>query len=383
MLYLWMPEGQGDWLWCTNGGTWQSAPSVEALIQAVNFTSTSKDAMVFFPSQTAQFDVKPLPRAQYKQLGVQGIHYLLEENSIDAIDHLAIFHHYAQNELHMMAMSKQTRETYQYSLSLLPWHIQALLPDFLIIDTPEAQTLKIMQIHDRTVWRWGEYRGWQSSDLSLIDLWQDPEQKIQVAGLSSLQMSQLADALKDSSVLATKNVDELSADLSKIKNHPFNALLKVKKPSQQSHYWRACAALFVVALSVQVLYDGLRWWKYKKIADQTSELAINQYKQWFPNDGRINEQNLTTQFDAKIRANATADVQVLQLISRVGPILQQANIAAQQVKYQENSLSLHLLTKNAENLKNLTEQFKQQGFSAELGAIQNQGNDVIGIIKVQ
>lgn len=383
MLYLWMPEGQGNWLWCVDGDAWQAATSVEALIQAVNTISASKEAIVFFPSQTAQFDVKPLARAQYKQLGVQGVQYLLEENSIEAIDHLAIFHHYAQNELHMMAMSKQTRETYQYSLSLLPWHIQALLPDFLIIEAPEPHNLNIVQIQDRTLWRWGDYRGWQSSDFSLIDLWQHPEQKIKVAGLSSSQMTQVAETLKDPTQLETASMDELKTHLSKIKNHPFNALLKVKKPSQQSHYWRACAALFVIALSVQVLYDGLRWWKYKKIADQTSELAVNQYKQWFPNDGRINEQNLSTQFNAKIRANASADVQVLQLISRVGPILQQANIAAQQVKYQENSLSLHLLAKNAEHLKNLTDQFKQQGFSAELGAIQNQGNDVVGIIKVQ
>lgn len=383
MLYLWMPEGQGAWLWRIADQSWQSAQSIEQLIQSVQLTYSLKEAIVFFPSQTAQFEMKSLARAQYKQLGVQGVNYLIEENAIDSIDQLAIFHHFAQNEVHFMAITKQTRETYQQVLSLLPWSVQALLPDFLIVATPEKQHINILKTQNRTVWRWGEFNGWQSDDLTLLNLLAHSEDQINTAGLSQSEADDLQQSLLETQSLKYLTESEISADLNKLKQHPFNALLKIKKVSQGSNYWKACAALLVAALSVQVIYDGLRWWKYKKIADQTAELAVNQYKQWFPNETRVNEQNLTTLFTAKIRANASADVQALQLISRIGPILQQANIAAQQVQYKDNSLSLHLITKNSEHLKTLTDQFKQQGFTAELGAIQNQGGNVVGILKVQ
>lgn len=377
-----MPEGQGAWLWRIADQEWQVAHTIEQLIQSVNITYSAKEAIVFFPSQSAHFDVKALNRTQYKQLGVQGVQYLLEENAIDSIDHLAIFQHHAKDELHLMAMSKQTREVYQQTLSLLPWHAQALLPDFLLVPEPKDKHINLVKVHDRTLWRWGQWRGWQSEDLSFVPMLIEEDAQINTKNLTAAQLTQLEQDLLESQTI--QPIDSiLYADVNKLRQHPFNALLKVKKANQENSYWKACAAVLVAAISTQVIYDGLKWWKYKKIADQTAQIAVNQYQQWYPNESRVNEQNLTTNFTSKVRANASADIQALQLISRIGPILQQANIAAQQVQYKENKLDLHLIGKNSEQLKTLTEQFKQQGFTAELGAIQNQGGNIIGIIKVQ
>lgn len=127
----------------------------------------------------------------------------------------------------------------------------------------------------------------------------------------------------------------------------------------------------------------MRWWKYKQLANQTAQLAVDQYKQWFPNETRVNEKNLRSQFSAKMKLNANADTQALQLISRVGPILQQSNIRAEQVQYLNNGLTMNLLAQNSDALTRLTDQFKQQGFAVELGAIRNQGSQVIGMVKVQ
>ena len=44
---------------------------------------------------------------------------------------------------------------------------------------------------------------------------------------------------------------------------------------------------------------------------------------------------------------------------------------------------MNLLAQNSDALTRLTDQFKQQGFAVELGAIRNQGSQVIGMVKVQ
>lgn len=382
MLYVWMPEGQGNWLWCIAGESWQSEPSLEQLIQHVQLRYSDKDAVVFFPTQTAQIESRILQRAQYKQLGVQGIQYLIEENSIEPVDHLSIFHDYQHDILTTMALPTHLRDTYQHTLALLPWHVEALLPDFLLLPEPEDEQLLLAQIEHRILWRWEKLRGWQCIDLDLLNVILPKFKKIKMYNFSLEQEQNLRTQYGELD-LEIESATLSYPEILKSKKHPFNVLVKVKKQRQGVNYWRASAALLVLAIVTQVTYDGLRWWKYKQIADQTAQLAVGQYQQWFPNETRINESNLVTQFTAKVRANASADVRALEMIGRIGPILQQANIPAQQVQYQDNLLSLNLLAPNAESLNTLTEQLKQQGLSAELGAIRNEGQKVVGMIKVQ
>ncbi|GAA5003638.1 type II secretion system protein GspL [Acinetobacter puyangensis] len=382
MLYLAMPEGQGQWLWQLDDGAWQVADSIDQLIQTVQILYKGIDCVVFFPSQSAQFFTQALPRAQYKQLGQQGVAYLIEEYTIDPIDHLAIFHDFHDDQVNFMAMSQMTRETYQKSLALLPWHVLALLPDFLLVPVPDKDNCNIAQIFDRKLVRWSLYRGWSFDDVTLLA--QLPV-TVNIANLYQLDDGLTASVKAiigddvDYRVLALDKIN-----ISRFKQHPFNALLKTKrKQNSGANYWKACAAILCLAVIAQVTYDTLQWWKYQSIANQTAQLAIDQYKQWFPNESRINEQNLNSNFKSKLSSNAAADRQVLQLISRVGPILQQANIAAEQVTYQDNVLNLSLIARNSDVLTRLTEQFKQQGFAVELGAIRNQGSNVIGLVKVQ
>ena len=382
MLYVCMPEGQGTWLWCIDGQQWQSEDNLEQLIQHVQLQGQMKQVVVFFPSQTAQFDSQQLARAQYKQLGTQGIHYLLEDNSIEPIDHLSIFHHYQNDRLSMMALPHHLRETYQHMLALLPWPIEALLPDFLLVPEPVDGQLNLLAVSDRILWRWQGFKGWQCHDLTMLSLLLDGIETVKTYQFSLSQTAELEQQLASHTIDVTDDV-YLLPDFSKAKRHPFNALVKVKQKKQGFNYWKACAALLVVAVLTQVSYDTLRWWKYKQIADQTAQLALAQYQQWFPAETRVNENNLVSQFTSKVRANATEDIRVLEMIAQVGPLLQQANVETQQVQYQDNSLSMSVLAQNAQILNQLSEQFKQQGLNAELGAIRNEGQKVLGMIKVQ
>lgn len=382
MLYLCMPEGQGQWLWQLDDQGWQLADSLDQLIQTVKAIYQGQQAIVFFPSQMAQFYTQQLTRPQYKQLGQSGIQYLIEEQCIEPIDHLAIFHDFHADQLNFIAVTQKIREIYQQSLTLLPWHIQSLLPDFLIIPEPAPHSINIMQIFDRQIIRWAKFRGWIIEDAILLEKLKIEIKQINFYDVSDRLYQNVTEILAQD--VEYRHCESEKLHISNFKQHPFNILLKSKRKNVVSNqYWKACAAILCLVVLIQTIYDGLRWWKYKTIADQTVVLAIDQYKQWFPNENRINEQNLKTNFKAKLQSNAVADRQALQLISRVGPILQQASIRAEQLNYQNNALTLSVFAKNSDALSKLAEQFKQQGFSVELGTIRNQGTDVVGLIKVQ
>ncbi len=150
-----------------------------------------------------------------------------------------------------------------------------------------------------------------------------------------------------------------------------------------SGYWKACAAVFLGILVLQFGYDAVRWYQYKKVANQTAAQAVDQFKYWFGQNYPVTEQNIKSQFEGQLRQSQIADTQALQLISRIGPVLMQNQIVAQRINYDASVLSMELKANSSDTLNALTKQLGQQGFKVELGNIQASGTGAIGLVRVQ
>ena len=379
MLYLWMPETNGTWYWSA-GENWLQAHSLEQLIQDLQ-AHNGKEAVVYFPSRNAQVLQQPMTKAHYKQLGQEGVKYLLEEYVTLPIDHMKVVHHFQNDQLNVMGVAQSTIETWQHALSLLPIQIAAFLPDFLILPTPEKNQVVIVNLYDHLLIRESEWSGNSVDDLGLFLEFQTPETQYKLANLNSSELA---------SVLAASNQDQYTEfsyqfqPLLKAKQHPFNVLPKSKNAEVQwSGYWKASALILFAVILVQLGYDALRWSKLKKVADQTAVQAVDQYKYWFGENSRVTEQNIKSQFESQLRMSQLGDTQALSLLSRVGPILMQKQIIAQQVNYDASTLAMSLKAKSADDLQGLTQQLNQQGFQAELGNVQADSVGAIGVVKVK
>ncbi len=379
MLYLWMPETNGTWYWSA-GENWLQAHSLEQLIQDLQ-AHNGKEAVVYFPSRNAQVLQQPMTKAHYKQLGQEGVKYLLEEYVTLPIDHMKVVHHFQNDQLNVMGVAQSTIETWQHALSLLPVQIAAFLPDFLILPTPEKNQVVIVNLYDHLLIRESEWSGNSVDDLGLFLEFQTPETQYKLANLNSSELA---------SVLAASSQDQYTEfsyqfqPLLKAKQHPFNVLPKSKNAEVQwSGYWKASALVLFAVILVQLGYDALRWSKLKKVADQTAVQAVDQYKYWFGENSRVTEQNIKSQFESQLRMSQLGDTQALSLLSRVGPILMQKQIIAQQVNYDASTLAMSLKAKSADDLQGLTQQLNQQGFQAELGNVQADSVGAIGVVKVK
>ena len=379
MLYIWMPETNGTWYWSA-GENWLQANSLEQLIQDLQ-AHNGKETVVYFPSRNAQILQQPMTKMHYKQLGQEGLKYLLEEYVTLPIDQMKVVHHFQNDQLNVMGVAHSTVETWQHALSLLPIQIAAFLPDFLILPTPEENQVVIANLYDHLLVRESEWSGNSVDDLGLFLEFQTPETNYKLANLSSTELA---------TVMAASSQDQYTEfsyqfqPLVKAKQHPFNVLPKSKNAEAQwSGYWKASALVLVAVIFVQLGYDALRWSKLKKVADQTSAQAIDQYKFWFGENSRVTEQNIKSQFESQLRMSQLGDTQALSLLSRVGPILMQKQIIAQQVNYDASTLAMSLKAKSADDLQGLTQQLNQQGFQAELGNIQADSIGAIGVVKVK
>ena len=379
MLYLWMPEANGVWQWST-GESWYQASSLEHLIQETQGYH-GEEAVVFFPSRDVQMLQQTLAKSQYKKLGVDGVKYLLEEFVVLPIDSMKVLHHFQNpDQLFILGVANSTVEMLQHALSLIPVKVISLLPDFLILPMPEAGQTVIANVSGRLLARENEFLGNSVDDLALFLDYQPQGQRYKISNFTAEQMQSLE------AMVTHEQIESFHYELpvlKKAKAHPFNILPKVKNSTGVAGYWKACAAVLLAALMVQFIYDATRWYKYKKVADQTAVQAIDQYKYWFGQSSRVTEQNLKSQFESHVRLNKSANTQALQLLSRVGPVLMQNQIVANRINYDASVLNMELKANSAAALQTLTQQLNQQGFKVELGNIQPNGTGAIGLVKIQ
>ena len=379
MLYIWMPETNRTWYWST-GENWLQSNSLEQLIQDLQ-THNGKEAVVYFSSRHAQVFQQTMNKTHYKQLGQDGVKFLLEEFVTLPIDQMKVVHHFQNDQLNILGVAQSTIETWQYALSLLPVQIVAFLPDFLMLPEPEENQVIIANLYDHVLMRENAWSGDAVDDLGLYLEFLPAETQVQHSNLNFSQLDSLA---------TVTNADQRTESayqfqqLVRAKQHPFNVLPKAKNAETQwSGYWKAAAVVLVAVIFVQLAYDALRWAKLKKVADQTAVQAIDQYKSWFGENSRVTEQNIKSQFESQLRMSKLGDTAALSLLSRVGPILMQKQIVAQQVNYADSTLAMSLKAKSADDLQALTQQLNQQGFQAELGNVQADSIGAVGMVKIK
>ena len=379
MLYLWMPEANGVWQW-SDGEFWKSADTLEQLIQEIQ-GQHGVEATVFFPSRHVQILQQSMSKAQYKKMGQEAIKYLLEEYVILPVDAMKVLHHFQQpDQLSVLGISNSTVETMQHVLTLLPVKVTALLPDFLVLPVPEENQRVLAELAGRLLVRESEYVGHSVDDLSLYLDYQPKDVNYKVSNLNDAQLRSLEAVVTHDQV---ESFQYSLSQLKKAKQHPFNVLPKAKSDTPVSGYWKACAAVFLGILVLQFSYDAVRWYQYKKIANQTASQAIDQFKYWFGQNYPVNEQNIKSQFEGQMRLSQVANTQAFDLISRVGPVLMQNQIIAQRVSYDTSSLNMDLQANSSDALSTLTRQLTQQGFKVELGNVQANGAGAIGSVRIQ
>ena len=379
MLYLWMPEANGVWQW-SDGEFWKSADTLEQLIQEIQ-GQHGVEATVFFPSRHVQILQQSMSKVQYKKMGQEAIKYLLEEYVILPVDAMKVLHHFQQpDQLSVLGISNSTVETMQHVLNLLPVKVTALLPDFLVLPVPEENQRVLAELAGRLLVRESEYVGHSVDDLSLYLDYQPKDVNYKVSNLNDAQLRSL-EAVVTHDYIETFQYS--LPQLKKAKQHPFNVLPKAKSDTPVSGYWKACAAVFLGILVLQFSYDAVRWYQYKKIANQTASQAIDQFKYWFGQNYPVNEQNIKSQFEGQMRLSQVANTQAFDLISRVGPVLMQNQIIAQRVSYDTSSLNMDLQANSSDALSTLTRQLTQQGFKVELGNVQANGTGAIGSVRIQ
>lgn len=394
MIHIWLPTQHAALrLWQQTTQTWQTADNWQTLATLANLQTTQSaklQACLYFPSVNLLTIQPTLSASQLNALGDTGRRYLFEDISIGSVDDLQVkIQPTSTNSEFPALFGLHAADVHSWinAASLAGIEIIALLPDFLLL--PTIDTRIDTSIATGTNKRTAETRVtpttsgvyYQDADTQLLKLhtYQGmavsflPLLLTKLPMLETLYLTGFHDETVAQQLASMPNLSIESSELlpTPIKDpvrHFFN-FATIKGKTTLAPYAKVIALITVCALLTAFMVDALRWYYYNQAQKQAATLLAQQYAQWFPNEPLSSKLTLQRQLSGKLTTQQSATPNLLQILSSIQPVLQQYQLTAKQLNFQNNHLQLQLLSSSADSLNKAVNDMVNKGIKAKLGSV--------------
>lgn len=390
MIHIWLPTQHAALrLWQQTTQTWQTADDWQTLATLANLQTTQSaklQACLYFPSINLLTIQPTLSASQLNALGDTGRRYLFEDISIGLVEDLQVkIQPTATNSELPALFGLHAADVHSWinAASLAGIEIVALVPDFLLlptidtrmdtsINTRTAETRATpttsavyYQDADTQLLKLHTYHGMAISFLPLV-LTKLP--MLETLYLTGLHYETVAQQLASMPNLSIESSELLPAPIKDPVRHFFN-FATIKGKTTLAPYAKVIALITVCALLTAFVVDALRWYYYNQAQKQAATLLAQQYAQWFPNEPLSSKLTLQRQLSGKLTTQQSATPNLLQTLSSIQPVLQQYQLTARQLNFQNNHLQLQLLSSSADSLNKAVNDMVNKGIKAKLGSV--------------
>ena len=385
MIHIWLPTQHAALrLWQQTTQTWQTADDWQTLATLANLQTTQSaklQACLYFPSVNLLTIQPTLSVSQLNALGDTGRRYLFEDISIGSVEDLQVKIQPAVSNSELPALfGLHAADIHSWinAASLAGIEIIALVPDFLLLPTIDNRIDTSMntraipttsavyyQDADTQLLKLHTYHGMAVSFLPLV-LTKLP--MLETLYLTGFHDETVAQQLASMPNLSIESSELLPTPIKDPVRHFFN-FATIKGKTTLAPYAKVIALVIVCALLTAFVVDALRWYYYNQAQKQAATLLAQQYAQWFPNEPLSSKLTLRRQLSGKLTTQQSATPSVLQTLSSIQPVLQQYQLTAKQLNFQNNHLQLQLLSSSADSLNKAVNDMVNKGIKAKLGSV--------------
>lgn len=384
MIHIWLPTQHAALrLWQQTTQTWQTADDWQTLATLANLQTTQSaklQACLYFPSVNLLTIQPTLTASQLNALGDTGRRYLFEDISIGSVEDLQVKIQPTATNSELPALfglHAADMHSWINAAALAGIEIVALLPDFLLLptidnridtrmDTSIATTSAVYyQDTDTQLLKLHTYHGMAVSFLPLV-LTKLP--MLETLYLTGFHDETVIQQLASMPNLSVESSELLPTPIKDPVRHFFN-FATIKGKTTLAPYAKVIALVIVCALLTAFVVDALRWYYYNQAQKQAATLLAQQYAQWFPNEPLSSKLTLQRQLSGKLTTQQSATPNVLQTLSSIQPVLQQYQLTAKQLNFQNNHLQLQLLSSSADSLNKAVNDMVNKGIKAKLGSV--------------
>ena len=385
MIHIWLPTQHAALrLWQQTTQTWQTADDWQTLATLANLQTTQSaklQACLYFPSVSLLTIQPTLSASQLNALGDTGRRYLFEDISIGSVEDLQVKIQPTSTNSELPALfGLHAADIHSWinAASLAGIEIVALLPDFLLLPTIDTRIDTSMntraipttsavyyQDADTQLLKLNTYHGMAVSFLPLV-LTKLP--MLETLYLTGFHDETVAQQLASMPNLSIASSELLPTPIKDPVRHFFN-FATIKGKTTLAPYAKVIALVTVCALLTAFVVDALRWYYYNQAQKQAATLLAQQYAQWFPNEPLNSKLTLRRQLSGKLTTQQSATPNVLQTLSSIQPVLQQYELTAKQLNFQNNHLQLQLLSSSNDSLNKAVNDMVNKGIKAKLGSV--------------
>ena len=385
MIHIWLPTQHAALrLWQQTTQTWQTADDWQTLATLANLQTTQSaklQACLYFPSVSLLTIQPTLSASQLNALGDTGRRYLFEDISIGSVEDLQVKVQpmVSNSELPaLFGLHAADVHSWINAAALAGIEIVALLPDFLLLPTIDNRIDTSMntraipttsavyyQDTDTQLLKLHTYHGMAVSFLPLV-LTKLP--MLETLYLTGFHDETVIQQLASMPNLSVESSELLPTPIKDPVRHFFN-FATIKGKTTLAPYAKVIALVSVCALLTAFVVDALRWYYYNQAQKQASTLLAQQYTQWFPNEPLSSKLTLQRQLSGKLTTQQSATPSVLETLSSIQPVLQQYQLTAKQLNFQNNHLQLQLLSSSADSLNKAVNDMVNKGIKAKLGSV--------------
>ena len=385
MIHIWLPTQHAALrLWQQTTQTWQTADDWQTLATLANLQTTQSaklQACLYFPSVSLLTIQPTLTASQLNALGDTGRRYLFEDISIGSIEDLQVKIQPAVSNSELPALfglHAADMHSWINAAALAGIEIVALLPDFLLLPTIDNRIDTSMnttaipttsavyyQDTDTQLLKLHTYHGMAVSFLPLV-LTKLP--MLETLYLTGFHDETVIQQLASMPNLSVESSELLPTPIKDPVRHFFN-FATIKGKTTLAPYAKVIVLVSVCALLTTFAVDALRWYYYNQAQKQAATLLAQQYAQWFPNEPLNSKLTLQRQLSGKLTTQQSATPNVLQTLSSIQPILQQYQLTAKQLNFQNNHLQLQLLSSSNDSLNKAVNDMVNKGIKAKLGSV--------------
>lgn len=392
MIHIWLPTQHAALrLWQQTTQTWQTADDWQTLATLANLQTTQSaklQACLYFPSVSLLTIQPTLSASQLNALGDTGRRYLFEDISIGSVEDLQVKIQPTVSNSELPALfGLHAADVHSWinAASLAGIEIVALVPDFLLLPTIDTRidtsiatstnakatetrattSAVYYQDADTQLLKLHTYHGMAVSFLPLV-LTKLP--MLETLYLTGFHDETVAQQLASMPNLSIESSELLPTPIKDPVRHFFN-FATIKGKRTLAPYAKVIALVSVCALLTAFVVDALRWYYYNQAQKQAATLLAQQYAQWFPNEPLSSKLTLQRQLSGKLTTQQSATPNLLQTLSSIQPVLQQYQLTAKQLNFQNNHLQLQLLSSSAESLNKAVNDMVNKGIKAKLGSV--------------
>lgn len=421
MIHVWLDKPQSTFkVWDETNSQWEVIAGLSELNAAPFIKSNDKEVCLYLPTQSVLTLSNEVTAAQLKQLGKSGQQYLFEDLALSPVEQLQVRHLAEGAKRYFYALGQAEVEQWQQSLDLAGYKLTALLPDFVLLPSPDKVLDSEVVLYAETksqnvsnnvqsdlqsrasetivtlLTRFSQAQGTAVGHVSLLPrLLSNIEEIIFVSGCNInrdgvLEASNpnghadIPDALQkiadDSGIVITPSTQVLTP-VTAANKHALN-FVEAKRTQLASPYLSLVASLLLLAGVIQIAADALQWYQYEQAATEVKAATNNQFNAWFSGETLNPKVDVIAQVKPRLAADAQQQSQ-LDIMNRVAPLIRQSQLTAESLRWNPSNIIMTVKGANREGIDRLYQGMTEQGLNANLGAVNPAAQgEVIGEITI-